>query len=170
MLGDIHGGAVEGTMDLLYITNTELASNKNAVSDNLECFFAEGKKLPGFGHQLHDQDPRVDRLYELAQKVIDSGEITGDYLAILEEYRKTMSAVKNRTFTINVDGISAAIQCELGIPAEAAKGIFALSRGMGIVAHAYEELMQGTLIKGPCPNEEKLVKYTGDIPKDMRKE
>lgn len=170
MLGDIHGGAVEGAMELLYMTHSELASNKDAVSDNLQRFLAEGKKLPGFGHQLHDQDPRVDRLYDLSQRVIDSGEITGEYLAILENYRQTMSAVKNRAFTINVDGISAAIQCELGIPAEAAKGIFSLSRGMGIVAHAYEELMQGTLIKGPCPNEEKLVKYTGNIPEDMHKE
>ncbi|MEC0303042.1 citryl-CoA lyase [Terribacillus saccharophilus] len=170
MLGDIHGGAVEGAMELLYKTNAELASNKNAVADTLQRFLTEGKKLPGFGHQLHDQDPRVNRLYDLAQKVIDSGEITGEYLAILEDYRQTMSAVKKRKFTINVDGISAAIQCELGIPAEAAKGIFSLSRGMGIVAHAYEELMQGTLIKGPCPNEEKLVKYTGDIPEDLQKE
>ena len=170
MLGDIHGGAVEGAMDLLYKTKAELAADTNAVAENVQQFLAAGKKLPGFGHQLHDKDPRVSRLYDLSQKVIDSGEISGEYLAILEDYRQSMSAVKKREFTVNVDGISAAIQCEIGIPAEAAKGIFSLSRGMGIVAHAYEELMQGTLIKGPCPNDEKLVRYTGVIPNDAQKE
>lgn len=170
MLGDIHGGAVEGAMDLLYKTKAELAADKNAVAENVQQFLSAGKKLPGFGHQLHDKDPRVSRLYDLSQKVIDSGEISGEYLAILEDYRQSMSAVKKREFTVNVDGISAAIQCEIGIPAEAAKGIFSLSRGMGIVAHAYEELMQGTLIKGPCPNDEKLVRYTGVIPNDAQKE
>ncbi|SDC14575.1 citrate synthase [Terribacillus halophilus] len=170
MLGDIHGGAVEGAMNLLYTTKAELSSNTNAVAENVQQFLSAGKKLPGFGHQLHDKDPRVSRLYDLSQKVIDSGEISGEYLAILEDYRQSMSAVKKREFTVNVDGISAAIQCEIGIPAEAAKGIFSLSRGMGIVAHAYEELMQGTLIKGPCPNDEKLVRYTGVIPNDAQKE
>ncbi|MFS0559753.1 citryl-CoA lyase [Terribacillus sp. 179-K 1B1 HS] len=170
MLGDIHGGAVEGAMDLLYKTKAELAADTNAVAENVQQFLAAGKKLPGFGHQLHDKDPRVSRLYDLSQKVIDSGEISGEYLAILEDYRQSMSAVKKREFTVNVDGISAAIQCEIGIPAKAAKGIFSLSRGMGIVAHAYEELMQGTLIKGPCPNDEKLVRYTGVIPNDAQKE
>jgi citrate synthase len=61
----------------------------------------------------------------------------------------------------NEIGVSAAIQCELAIPAEAAKGVFALSRGMGIVAHAFEELQNDVLIKGPCPNQEDLVRYSG---------
>jgi citrate synthase len=170
MLGDIHGGAVEGAMELLYKTKAELAINPNAVADNLQLFLSAGEKLPGFGHQLHDHDPRVNRLYELSQQVINNGEISGCYLTILESYREAISEQKKRTFTINVDGISAAIQCELGIPAEAAKGVFALSRGMGIVAHAYEELKQGTLIKGPCPNEAHLVRYTGEVPENKSKE
>ncbi|MFS0785595.1 citryl-CoA lyase [Shouchella sp. 1P09AA] len=161
MLGDVHGGAVEDSMAILYDTKEAMHKGTGDVAQQLDEILEAGKKLPGFGHQLHDNDPRVKRLYELSQSLIDDGEITGDYLTILEQYRHEISTRKNRTFTINVDGISAAIQCELGIPAEAAKGIFALSRGMGIVAHAYEELQKGTLIKGPCPNEENLVRYTG---------
>ncbi|MFX0112857.1 citryl-CoA lyase, partial [Bacillus pumilus] len=53
------------------------------------------------------------------------------------------------------------IQCELNIPAAAAKGIFSSSRGMGIVAHAYAALTKGALVKGPCPHEERLVRYAG---------
>lgn len=161
MLGDVHGGAVEDAMALLYETERIELKNEHAVADKLSELLESGQKLPGFGHQLHDNDPRVQRLYELSHLLIESGEISGNYLRILEDYRGTISSIKNRRFTINVDGISAAVQCELGVPAEAAKGIFSLSRGMGIVAHAYEERKNGTLIKGPCPNEEKLVRYTG---------
>ncbi|GAK08329.1 citryl-CoA lyase [Geomicrobium sp. JCM 19038] len=161
MLGDVHGGAVEEAMSILYKTKENLANHENAVDDKLTEIFNRKGKLPGFGHQLHDDDPRVSRLYELSEELIASGEISGTYLEILASYRDRLSERKGRNMTINVDGISAAIQCELEIPAEAAKGIFALSRGMGIVAHAYEELMSGVRIKGPCPNEEHLVRYTG---------
>ncbi|EZH65693.1 citrate synthase [Bacillaceae bacterium JMAK1] len=161
MLGDVHGGAVEEAMSILYKTKENLANNENAVDEKLTEIFSRKGKLPGFGHQLHDDDPRVSRLYSLSEQLISSGEISGSYLDILATYRDRLSERKGRKMTINVDGISAAIQCELEIPAEAAKGIFALSRGMGIVAHAYEELMSGVRIKGPCPNEEHLVRYTG---------
>ncbi|MFB4161587.1 citryl-CoA lyase [Geomicrobium sp. JSM 1781026] len=161
MLGDVHGGAVEEAMAILYKTEDNLKHTETAVDDELTEIFSRKGKLPGFGHQLHDDDPRVSRLYELAGELIETGEITGTYLHILANYRDRLSERKNRKMTINVDGISAAIQCELGVPAEAAKGIFALSRGMGIVAHAYEEMMSGVRIKGPCPNEEHLVRYTG---------
>ncbi|MBU8595884.1 citrate synthase [Niallia circulans] len=156
MLGDIHGGAVEGAMVLLYET-----AEAGDVAEKIDAILAKGEKLPGFGHQLHDQDPRVKRLYQLAEPLISEGEISGKYLKTLEACRQFLSKRKKRPITVNIDGVSAAIQCELALPYEAAKGIFALSRGMGIVAHAYEEVKKGTLIKGPCPNEEHLVRYTG---------
>ncbi|GAJ97843.1 LOW QUALITY PROTEIN: citrate synthase [Geomicrobium sp. JCM 19055] len=161
MLGDVHGGAVEEAMSILYETKENLVNNENAIDEKLTEIFSRKGKLPGFGHQLHDNDPRVSRLYTLSEQLISSGEISGSYLEILANYRDRLSERKGRNMTINVDGISAAIQCELEIPAEAAKGIFALSRGWGSVAHAYEELMSGVRIKGPCPNEEHLVRYTG---------
>ncbi|MED4128575.1 citryl-CoA lyase [Shouchella miscanthi] len=167
MLGDVHGGAVEDSMAILYATKEAIDEGRGSVTEQLDRLLQAGKKLPGFGHQLHDDDPRVKRLYELSQLLIEEDDISGVYLRLLEDFRLHISDRKKRSFTINVDGISAAIQCELGIPAEAAKGIFALSRGMGIVAHAYEELQNGTLIKGPCPNEETLVRYTG---KSVREE
>lgn len=43
MLGDIHGGAVEGAMDLLYETKEELSSNTNAVADKLQQFLSAGR-------------------------------------------------------------------------------------------------------------------------------
>ncbi|RSL32158.1 citryl-CoA lyase [Salibacterium salarium] len=165
LLGDSHGGATEKGMKLLYETWEESEQkDKNlqeVIGEKLDQMLAYKEKLPGIGHQLHDDDPRVHRLYELAEPMVEEGAIPGVYLQIMEEYRSQLAQKKNRPITMNIDGVAAAIQCEIGLPAEAAKGIFSLSRGMGIAAHAYEEMQTGVLVKGPCPNEEELVKYTG---------
>jgi citrate synthase len=174
VLGDVHGGAVEKAMHLFYETGSLLDTHpekelSSIVAEKFTLFQREGKKLPGFGHQLHDDDPRVRRLYELAQRLIEEGEIKGRYLAIAEAYRTQLERAKGKKITMNIDGVAAAIQCELSIPAEAAKGIFALSRGMGIVAHAFEELQNGVLIKGPCPNRDDLVRYSGPAKRHLEK-
>lgn len=165
LLGDIHGGATENAMKLFYQTKEWMDEHQSSVQEALETQFSilykQKIKVPGFGHQLHDEDPRVGRLYQLAQKQVAEGEISGVYLSIADGFKNILERTLQRKITMNIDGISAAIQCELAIPAEAAKGVFALSRGMGIIAHAYEELMTGVLIKGPCPNREDLVQYTG---------
>lgn len=168
MLGDVHGGAVEGAMRLFYETRREIGdapftaeAATEAVEARLGDLFARKQKAPGFGHQLHDRDPRVERLYELAGELAAQGVISGSYLDIADRFRIGISRKKRIDLTMNIDGVSAAIQCELDIPAEAAKGIFAISRGIGIVAHANEELQAGALVKGPCPNLPELVKYTG---------
>ncbi|MDQ0298046.1 citrate synthase [Salibacterium salarium] len=165
VLGDSHGGATEKGMELLYKTWKEAEQNDQRIQDvvgaRLDNMLANKEKLPGVGHQLHDDDPRVHRLYNLAEPMVEEGTISGVYLQIMEEYRSQLAAKKNRIITMNIDGVAAAIQCEIGLPAEAAKGIFSLSRGMGIAAHAYEEMKTGVLVKGPCPNEEELVKYNG---------
>ncbi|MFB4163185.1 citryl-CoA lyase [Alteribacillus sp. JSM 102045] len=165
LLGDSHGGATEKGMKLLYDTWKEAQETgrdlHQVIDRKLDEMLEKKEKLPGIGHQLHDDDPRVHRLYDLAQPLVDEKEISGIYLDIAEQYRSQLAEKKNRQITMNIDGVAAAIQCELGLPAEAAKGIFALSRGMGIAAHAFEEIQTGVLVKGPCPNDEELVKYTG---------
>ena len=165
LLGDVHGGAAEKAMDLFYEVFEDIDENHrsmaSAVADRMDRLANAKQKLPGFGHQLHDDDPRVKKLYQLAQVLVEEGEISGNYLLIAEAFRAMLEERKKKKITMNIDGVSAAIQCELQIPAESAKGIFAMSRGMGIVAHAYEELSNHVLIKGPCPNREDLVAYSG---------
>jgi citrate synthase len=52
---------------------------------------------------------------------------------------------------MNIDGVTAAIYCELGFPAPLGRGLFILSRSVGILAHAWEQTQQGGRIKGPMP-------------------
>ena len=52
---------------------------------------------------------------------------------------------------MNIDGATAVIYAELGFPAPLARGLFVLSRSVGILAHAWEETQQGRRNKGPIP-------------------
>jgi len=52
---------------------------------------------------------------------------------------------------MNIDGATAVIDCELGFPPELGRGLFVLSRSVGILAHAWEQTQQGGRIKGPVP-------------------
>jgi citrate synthase len=173
LLGDVHGGAAEDAMKLFYQTKAWMDEHQTSVEEAVKRQFSllrnQKRKVPGFGHQLHEEDPRVGKLWQLAQEQVAAGEIQGVYLSIAESFRNALEGVLQRKIPMNIDGISAAIQCELAIPAEAAKGIFSLSRGMGIVAHALEERISGVLIKGPCPNQEDLVRYTGPSLRHLEK-
>jgi citrate synthase len=81
-----------------------------------------------------------------------------------------------RPIPINIDGACAAVQCELGLPWQSAKGLFCLSRGVGLVAESLEEFLQGSRLKSPMPMklwEEELL-YEGpeerELPKEFKKE
>jgi citrate synthase len=52
---------------------------------------------------------------------------------------------------MNIDGATGVIYAELGFAPPLARGLFALSRSVGILAHAWEETQQGRRNKGPMP-------------------
>ena len=56
-----------------------------------------------------------------------------------------------RPVPMNIDGATAVIYAELGFAAPLARGLFVLSRSVGILAHAWEESQQGRRNKGPMP-------------------
>jgi citrate synthase len=61
---------------------------------------------------------------------------------------------------MNIDGVTAVIYSELGFEPELGRGIFVLSRALGILAHAWEETRQGGRLKGPMPRDIPY-RYTG---------
>lgn len=61
---------------------------------------------------------------------------------------------------MNIDGATAVIYAELGFAPELGRGLFVLSRSVGILAHAWEERQSGARINGPVPRDQ-LPAYTG---------
>ncbi len=165
VLGDVHGGAGEQTMGLLHNMRTAVergVTPEKAVDDGIAAFHAAGGKyVPGYGHRFHKKDPRAPRLMALADEAAATGAIKGDVIILAREIERQISGTKGRPIPMNIDGATAALYCELGFPAPLARGLFCLSRSVGILAHGWEQMRQGERNKGPMPKE-LLWRYDGE--------
>jgi citrate synthase len=154
VLGDVHGGAGEQCLALL-----REISDRAAAGDDLDTAAAEvsgawrarSKYLPGFGHRFHTVDPRRDPLLALVEQAVADGTVSGDHLRAAQAVERMLAVGRDRPVPINIDGCTAVIYGELGFPAPLARGLFVLSRSVGILAHAWEETGQGRRNKGPIP-------------------
>jgi citrate synthase len=154
-LDDVHGGAGEQALEL-YDDVLKRAEGglplEDAAAAAIDAFTAEkGKYLPGFGHRFHPVDPRAGRLLELVRQTIGKGGVTGVYAEAARAIERVMEARKGRLIPMNIDGATAVIYGELGFPAPLARGVFCLSRAVGILAHAWEQTGRGDRNKGPMP-------------------
>lgn len=155
-LDDIHGGAGEQAMEVFHDIAERLEKAQTldeAVRDGLDAFHASGRKyVPGFGHRFHKpEDPRSPRLFALAREAVEAGEISGRFVEIASAVQAELNRRKGAPVPMNVDGATAAIYAELGFAPALARGLFCLSRSVGILAHAWEQMEQGGRIKGPTP-------------------
>jgi len=157
MLGDVHGGAGEQCAELYYDIAARMdagAPLNDAVQDGLinwrETY---GKIVSGFGHRFHKPvDPRAPRLMQLVRDAATEGTVSGRFVDIGEEIQAELGRQRGgRPIAMNIDGATAVIFCELGFPAPLSRGLFCLSRSVGILAHAWEQMNQGGRNKGPMP-------------------
>jgi citrate synthase len=111
------------------------------------------KMVPGFGHRFHPVDPRTAPLFELVAKAVAAGAVSGRHAGIGQAAEKALGTIKKRHIPMNIDGITAVIFCELGFEPELGRGLFVLSRAVGILAHAWEQKQRGGRIMGPMPRE-----------------
>ena len=157
VLDDIHGGAGQQCMELYREIDAEAGSEGDLVAAAtavIQRHRDEGEKIvPGFGHRFHPVDPRTAPLFALVAKAEAAGVVTGRFAAIGHAVETAISAIKKRHIPMNIDGITAVIFCELGFEPELGRGLFALSRAVGILAHAWEQKQQGRRIMGPMPRE-----------------
>ena len=121
-----------------------------------------GKIIPGFGHRFHKPvDPRAPRLMALVREAADTGLCTGKFAEISDGIETEISAQKGVALPMNIDGATAVIYAELGFEPPLARGLFCLSRSVGILAHAWEQMQQGGRNKGPTPPQYRWT-YEGD--------
>jgi citrate synthase len=160
-LDDIHGGAGQQCMELMHKIAAHEANGvhlPSVVASELAAFAdTHGKVIPGFGHRFHPIDPRAVKLLSLIRRAKAEGVISGHYADIGEAIETTLSAQNGKRIPMNIDGATAAIYCELGFAPALGRGLFILSRSVGILAHAWEQGRQGGRIKGPMP---KSIPYT----------
>ncbi len=162
MLGDVHGGAGEQAVELYH--RIDEAGGPAHVPAEMDRWQAErGRYLPGFGHRFHTpQDPRAPRLLSLVDQAAEAGTVPGNYATIARAVEAELIARKGKPVPMNIDGATAVIFAELGFAPPLARGIFCLSRSVGILAHAWEQMGQGGRNKGPTPPG---YRWTYDSPK-----
>ena len=153
VLDDVHGGAGQQCMELYRaIERAPAAELSEAVEAGLDGFIAEhGKIVPGFGHRFHPVDPRSGRLLALVEAAQARGAVSGRYAGIGRAVEAALARRKGKLLPMNIDGATAVIFCELGFEPALGRGLFILSRSVGILAHAWEQSQQGGRIKGPMP-------------------
>lgn len=169
VLGDVHGGAGQQCMELYDAIARHPRSAEDlggAVDEVLAAHVAEhGKIIPGFGHRFHPVDPRCAPLFVLVEEAQKAGAVSGRFAEIGKAVEAGIQRRTGKPIPMNIDGVTAVIFSELGFPAPLGRGLFILSRSVGVLAHAWEEMSRGSRLKGPMP---KSIPYTYSGP-DARK-
>ncbi|SOY67921.1 citryl-CoA lyase [Cupriavidus taiwanensis] len=170
VLGDVHGGAGEQAVALYQDVAQRLDAGSAmavAVDDALRHYRdLHGKYVAGFGHRFHPVDPRAPRLLALVAQAADAGVVSGRYAVIARAVEAALGAGRGKPVPMNIDGATAVIYAELGFAAPLARGLFCLSRSVGILAHAWEQQCEGGRNKGPMPRQF-LWTYDGAPPRDV---
>ncbi|MFB4309517.1 citryl-CoA lyase [Actinomadura sp. GTD37] len=150
-LGDSHGGA--GEQCVLLMDEIIERERAGAALETAAAQVIAGwpRYLPGFGHRFHPVDPRRDPLLSLVEDAVRDGIVAGDHLRAGLAVEAHLAEGRARPVPMNIDGATAVVYAELGFPAPLARGLFVLSRSIGILAHAWEETQQGRRNKGPMP-------------------
>ena len=134
-LGDHHGGAVEECARLLLDAGGRDEDPRDAARSVVGGVKAEAKRLPGFGHVVHEPDPRAGRLLEVAAEL----GYRGRWCDLAVAFEAVTDEVFGRHLAMNVDGALAAILLELGLDWRLGKAFYVIARPPGFVAHAFEE-------------------------------
>jgi citrate synthase len=140
-MGKFHGAAVQDAMDAI-LQVAELAKNEE-LERAADAVVAEwrktGRRLAGFGHRQHKRkDPRLERLFELAQQA----NVPGKHLQAARAIEGALKRSTGKDLPINIDGAIAAILCEVGFPVTLSNALFMVARLTGLLAHAHEEITQ----------------------------
>ncbi len=133
-----HGGEIEDcALQLGHIIRRcdETGDALDVVAEAvLEEWQQQGRRMSGFGHCVHTDDPRTLQLFELA---MDAG-VDGPHLKTARTVERVFAA-SGRRLPINVDGAIAAVLADLGFEPSVMNGLFMIARVPGLIAHAVEE-------------------------------
>ncbi len=162
VIGDTHGGAIEQSAKIMQDWTKKCeGEDAAAVSGKIVAWLSETRRrMPGFGHRLHNIDPRTACLFAIAEK----HGYSGVHIKLCKALETALTEKLGKKLPINVDGAIAAVISDMGFDWRLGKGFFIISRVPGLLAHAYEELTREKPMRklGPPPFE-----YDGPPDRDI---
>ena len=157
VLGDVHGGAGEQCVELYNAVAARMDAGEpadEAVGAEVAALAQRGiRHVPGFGHRFHPVDPRAPRLLEVVDRAAAAGQVGGRFSAIGRAVERALAVGRRRPIPMNIDGATAVVYAELGFPPPLCRGLFVLSRSVGALAHAWEQMQEPQRNKGPIPRD-----------------
>lgn len=163
VIGDTHGGAIEQSAKIMQEWAAK-GDDVAATARNIVAWLGETKRrMPGFGHRLHNVDPRTGKLFEIAAEHGYSGK----HIELCRALEKALAEKLGKQLPINVDGAIAAVISDMGFDWRLGKGFFIISRMPGLLAHAYEEMTREKPMRklGPLPFE-----YDGPADREIKQD
>jgi citrate synthase len=134
-MGDYHAGAVDaGARMLLEAQELELPAAE-AGREIVRRYRQAKKLLSGYGHKVHDPDPRTARVMDVARELGFCGPFCELGFAIEDATEEFFS----RRLPMNIDGAMSCIMLELNLDPGLGKAFYVIGRSAGLVAHAFEE-------------------------------
>lgn len=134
-----HGGAIEDCMRMIQTAldfhQTGNLSLEEAAQKLVQSYRDENKRLPGFGHRIHTNDPRTTKLLDLASSL----ELSQSHVQMMLAIQSALHQSSSKQLPINVDGAIAAILLDLNISPELGNTFFMMARVPGLIAHIHEE-------------------------------
>ena len=138
-ISQFHGGAIEECMRILIDTKKMMDVKKIdpalPAAETIRFYKENKKRLSGFGHRLHTDDPRTKKLFGLAEQF----NIARDFVELAQTFEKELEKTSGKKLPLNVDGAIAALLCEMEFDPILANAFFMIARVPGLVAHIYEE-------------------------------
>jgi citrate synthase len=162
-IGEHHGGAGEACGRFLaQYLNENVGQSIDQIAEKIIQQYQEtSQKIPGLGHRIYkDQDPRAEKLFQLAK----TWDLSGKAVALLRAVAEDWQAKTGKHLAINIDGAQGAILVDMGIPWEYAKSVFLIGRAAGLSAHAHEQVKLGKPFQF---GSDIKVNYTGPGPRDL---
>jgi citrate synthase len=139
-IGDFHGGAIEKGALFLQEGVKRMKEEGKSSNEMAAILVKEskekGKRILGFGHRIHTDDPRTKKLLLLAEELGMAKEHVALSKAIAVELENTLG----KKLPINVDGCVAALISDMGFDWRLGKAFFVIGRTAGLTAQVYEEI------------------------------
>lgn len=124
-INDVHGGAQEQLMEILY----RIQSSEFRVQNLVEEFLKEGKRIPGFGHRIYkEKDPRAELILEKMKEAV-MGE---EFIKIALELKNELENQAGKSLPLNIDGVISVALCSFGWDPKLGKAVFIIARTPGL--------------------------------------
>lgn len=145
--GPLHGGAPGPALDMVFDIGTE-----DRAQPHIRQMLEQGSRLMGFGHRVYKvRDPRADVLSEAARQLYERD---GDMeIYLLAKHVETVAITEleqhkpGRNLQTNVEFYTALLLHGLGLPTALFSPTFAIARLAGWIAHCFEQIDTGRLIR-----------------------